>query len=310
MSETSTSLTCDCFRHSPFMETPSNQLRVSPGFAKRLLSLLTVALCPAAGFEAASALAMAALQPISTLSTPYSHASSLSQSLLHSYPAAAQLQAFYTATQQRPHAGIKRGPDLLSPNASVFNSVMTIDQEAKKAKLDPGSAAAAVFSHLMPQGLSAQFLTGTPLSQFEIAMAPVSSAMSISHFPGNLPSSTSNHRNVDSGPPPKPSRVVHLRNIPSDMVDVELVHFCMQYGKINNYMLLKGKNQAFVEFEEQMCSTTMCDSLAAVPIQIRGRTMFAQYSTHQELKVESTPRKRNENTNGGTNGDEIKDITR
>lgn len=39
------------------------------------------------------------------------------------------------------------------------------------------------------------------------------------------------------------SRVVHLRNIPSDMTDLELVHFCMPYGKLVNYLLLKGRNQ-------------------------------------------------------------------
>ncbi|CAJ0563894.1 unnamed protein product, partial [Mesorhabditis spiculigera] len=86
------------------------------------------------------------------------------------------------------------------------------------------------------------------------------------------------------------------------MVDVELLQFCMNYGKINNYMVLKGKNQAFVEFEDQMSSSLMCETLSAVPVQIRGRTMFAQYSTHQALKVDNTPRKRTETS---SNGDDV-----
>jgi hypothetical protein len=39
------------------------------------------------------------------------------------------------------------------------------------------------------------------------------------------------------------SRVVHLRNIPSDMTDVELIHLCIPFGKVTNFLLLKGKNQ-------------------------------------------------------------------
>lgn len=45
------------------------------------------------------------------------------------------------------------------------------------------------------------------------------------------------------------SRVVHLRNIPSDMTDLELVHFCMPYGKLVNYLLLKGRNQVYMFIE-------------------------------------------------------------
>lgn len=39
------------------------------------------------------------------------------------------------------------------------------------------------------------------------------------------------------------SRVVHLRNIPGDMSDVELLHLCIPFGKVTNFLLLKGKNQ-------------------------------------------------------------------
>lgn len=41
----------------------------------------------------------------------------------------------------------------------------------------------------------------------------------------------------------RPSKVVHLRNIPSDMTELELIQFCMPYGKLMNYLILKGKNQ-------------------------------------------------------------------
>lgn len=38
-------------------------------------------------------------------------------------------------------------------------------------------------------------------------------------------------------------QVVHVRNIPPDLVDVELMQLCIQYGTVSNYMMLKGKSQ-------------------------------------------------------------------
>ncbi|EFO13154.1 hypothetical protein LOAG_15376, partial [Loa loa] len=81
------------------------------------------------------------------------------------------------------------------------------------------------------------------------------------------------------------SRVVHLRNIPSDMTDLELVHFCMPYGKLVNYLLLKGRNQAFVEYEDERSAQTLVTVNIACPVAIRDRTIFCQFSTHQELKT-------------------------
>ncbi|KAK6104892.1 RNA recognition motif family protein [Brugia pahangi] len=81
------------------------------------------------------------------------------------------------------------------------------------------------------------------------------------------------------------SRVVHLRNIPSDMTDLELIHFCMPYGKLINYLLLKGRNQAFVEYEDERSAQTLVTVNIACPVAIRDRTIFCQFSTHQELKT-------------------------
>lgn len=53
--------------------------------------------------------------------------------------------------------------------------------------------------------------------------------------------STSSNNSADIQIPV--SRVIHLRNIPSDMTELELVHFCMPFGKLVNYLMLKGKNQ-------------------------------------------------------------------
>ncbi|KAF8363647.1 ptb-1 [Pristionchus pacificus] len=96
------------------------------------------------------------------------------------------------------------------------------------------------------------------------------------------------------------SRVVHLRNIPSDMVEMEIVQLCSPHGSISNMLLLKGKNQAFVEFDDESGATSIVRSLETIPIQIRGKTIFAQYSTHTELKTEKKgdANGNNENSSG------------
>ncbi|WKX96614.1 hypothetical protein Q1695_012782 [Nippostrongylus brasiliensis] len=158
----------------------------------------------------------------------------------------------------------QRGPDelLSSIHGTILAPVMTVDSEPKKPKLDP----TALYSQYISQmnGLTtAQLLAGQPLAQI---------------------ATSTTHCSASSSTPR--SRVVHIRNIPPDMVDVELIQLCVPYGPLSNYMMLKGKSQAFVEYEDEHSAVGFVSSMNAVPIQIRGRTIFAQYSTHQELKLD------------------------
>lgn len=41
-----------------------------------------------------------------------------------------------------------------------------------------------------------------------------------------------------------------------------------------------------MEYEDEACAQSLVTVANAVPMAIRGRTIFCQYSTHQELKVE------------------------
>ncbi|KAL6734327.1 hypothetical protein Aduo_004879 [Ancylostoma duodenale] len=159
----------------------------------------------------------------------------------------------------------ERGPDelLSSIHGTILAPVMTVDSEPKKAKLDPTALYTQYISQM--NGLTtAQLLAGQPLAQIA---AP------------------NTHCTATSSSTPR-SRVVHIRNIPPDMVDVELIQLCVPYGPLSNYMMLKGKSQAFVEYEDEHSAVGFVTSMNAVPIQIRGRTIFAQYSTHQELRLD------------------------
>uniref|UniRef100_A0A915ECX5 RRM domain-containing protein n=1 Tax=Ditylenchus dipsaci TaxID=166011 RepID=A0A915ECX5_9BILA len=50
--------------------------------------------------------------------------------------------------------------------------------------------------------------------------------------------------------------------------------------------MLKGKNQAFVEYESESSAQSLVNVAEACPMAIRGRTIFCQFSTHQELKTD------------------------
>ena len=100
-----------------------------------------------------------------------------------------------------------------------------------------------------------------------------------------------------------PSHVVHLRNVPNDASDAELLSFGSAFGSTANCLLLKGKNQALLEFADlesaksmisyfslnQQTGDALNGKLTAngspiVPLPtIRGRQIFVQYSNHKKL---------------------------
>ncbi|KAK6638521.1 hypothetical protein RUM43_006788 [Polyplax serrata] len=41
----------------------------------------------------------------------------------------------------------------------------------------------------------------------------------------------------------KPSKVIHIRNIPSDVSEPEIIHLGIPFGRVTNVLVLKGKNQ-------------------------------------------------------------------
>ncbi|XP_076325794.1 polypyrimidine tract-binding protein 1-like [Tachypleus tridentatus] len=87
----------------------------------------------------------------------------------------------------------------------------------------------------------------------------------------------------------KPSRVVHVRNIPNEATEMDVIHLGVPFGRVNNVLLLKGKNQAFLEMVDDAAASSMVDyyTNSGAPL-IRGQTVFVQFSNHKELKTDST----------------------
>uniref|UniRef100_A0A131YX17 Polypyrimidine tract-binding protein 2 n=2 Tax=Rhipicephalus TaxID=426455 RepID=A0A131YX17_RHIAP len=85
----------------------------------------------------------------------------------------------------------------------------------------------------------------------------------------------------------KPSRVVHIRNIPNDASDTDIVHLGVPFGKVTNVLQLKGKNQAFLEMADEGSAVAMVDYFAKASPTVRGRVVYVQFSNHRELKTDN-----------------------
>ncbi|XP_037077238.1 polypyrimidine tract-binding protein 2-like isoform X2 [Pollicipes pollicipes] len=86
----------------------------------------------------------------------------------------------------------------------------------------------------------------------------------------------------------KPSRVVHIRNIPTDVSETEVIHLGIPFGKVTNVLVLKGKNQAFLEMADEVAASQMVAYFANGTAQLRGRSVYVQFSNHKELKTDQT----------------------
>ncbi len=93
---------------------------------------------------------------------------------------------------------------------------------------------------------------------------------------------------LDNMKPNNPSRVIHIRNIPSDVTEAEIIHLGIPFGRVTNVLVLKGKNQAFLEMEDEQSATSMVNYFTNCTAQLRERSVYVQFSNHKELKTDQT----------------------
>ncbi|KAL5284418.1 PTBP2 family protein [Megaselia abdita] len=84
----------------------------------------------------------------------------------------------------------------------------------------------------------------------------------------------------------KPSKVIHLRNIPSESSEAEIIQLGIPFGRVTNVLVLKGKNQAFLEMADELSASGMVTCFTNNPPQMRGRIVYVQFSNHRELKTD------------------------
>ncbi|GAB6022175.1 hypothetical protein CHUAL_006312 [Chamberlinius hualienensis] len=86
----------------------------------------------------------------------------------------------------------------------------------------------------------------------------------------------------------RPSRVIHIRSIPNEVTETEIINLGIPFGRVTNVLVLKGKNQAFLEMADELSATTMVGYYSNCVAALRGRNVFVQFSNHKELKTDST----------------------
>ncbi|XP_065856268.1 polypyrimidine tract-binding protein homolog 1 isoform X1 [Euphorbia lathyris] len=90
-----------------------------------------------------------------------------------------------------------------------------------------------------------------------------------------------------------PSKVLHLRNLPWECTEEELIELCKPFGKIVNTKCNVGanRNQAFVEFADLNQAIQMVSYYASSsePAQVRGKTVYIQYSNRHEIVNNKSP---------------------
>ncbi|XP_019058932.1 PREDICTED: polypyrimidine tract-binding protein homolog 1 isoform X2 [Tarenaya hassleriana] len=90
-----------------------------------------------------------------------------------------------------------------------------------------------------------------------------------------------------------PSKVLHLRNLPWECTEEELIQLCDPFGKIVNTKCNVGanRNQAFVEFADlnQAISMVSYYASSSEPAQIRGKIVYIQYSNRHEIVNNKSP---------------------
>ncbi|NWH48645.1 PTBP3 protein, partial [Fregata magnificens] len=89
--------------------------------------------------------------------------------------------------------------------------------------------------------------------------------------------------------PCSPSRVLHLRQIPSDVTEAEIISLGLPFGKVTNLLMLKGKGQAFLEMASEEAAVNMMNYYTPVTPYLRSQPVYIQYSNHRELKTDNLP---------------------
>ncbi|KAG5272288.1 hypothetical protein AALO_G00163750 [Alosa alosa] len=86
-----------------------------------------------------------------------------------------------------------------------------------------------------------------------------------------------------------PSRVLHVRKVPIEVSEAEVISLGVPFGKVTNLLMLKGKNQAFIEMASEEAAITMVNYYTAATPHVRNQPVYIQYSNHRELKTDNLP---------------------
>ncbi|VEL09412.1 unnamed protein product [Protopolystoma xenopodis] len=106
------------------------------------------------------------------------------------------------------------------------------------------------------------------------------------HVPMDLETNESKKSRMDNLDAP-PSKVVHVRNMPSDASENEIALLGIPFGMIDNLVLSKKNNQALMEMATIDVAIALVSYYRQFPVNLHGKNLMIQFSKHQRLELHS-----------------------
>ncbi|GLU16504.1 hypothetical protein SLE2022_329360 [Rubroshorea leprosula] len=81
----------------------------------------------------------------------------------------------------------------------------------------------------------------------------------------------------------EPSKVIHVRNVGHEISENDLLQLFQPFGVITKLVMLRAKNQALLQMQDVPSAINALQFYTNVQPTIRGRNVYVQFSSHQEL---------------------------
>ncbi|XP_047969454.1 polypyrimidine tract-binding protein homolog 3-like [Salvia hispanica] len=83
----------------------------------------------------------------------------------------------------------------------------------------------------------------------------------------------------------EPSKVIHVRNVGHEIAENDLLQLFQPFGVIAKLVMLRAKNQALLQMQDVPSAVNALQFYSNVQPSIRGRNVYVQFSSHQELTI-------------------------
>jgi hypothetical protein len=93
--------------------------------------------------------------------------------------------------------------------------------------------------------------------------------------------------------PSEPSRVLHFRNVATDVSQNDIVSLVKPFGNVIQLLILRSKNQALLQFESIKQASDYLNYSKDHPPKIHQNVMSVEYSVHQNLIISQVQPKTN-----------------
>ncbi|XP_019427065.1 PREDICTED: polypyrimidine tract-binding protein homolog 3-like [Lupinus angustifolius] len=81
----------------------------------------------------------------------------------------------------------------------------------------------------------------------------------------------------------EPSKVIHIRNVGQEISEADLLQLFQSFGVITKLVMLRAKNQALIQMQDIATAVSALQFYENIQPNIRGRNVYIQFSSHQDL---------------------------